>query len=224
VGREKELKQLRMGTQAKHTAQVLAKIFVMDSGQANSRTLPPHLASIQDDLEQSDQTARRIVGGLSDAQVNWQPHQGAWSIAQCLDHLGRGNTLYAAALHEAVSKNRTRKDPRAAAIQPGWFGRYVIRSFEPPPRRKLRAPKKIVPASRMGSREVLDAFLRAQEALRAVVREGAELDLNRIRFHNPFIGFLRFSVGTGLLVITAHNRRHLWQAERVLESPGFPKS
>jgi DinB superfamily len=207
-----------------NTTQTLAKIFAMDSGHANSRTLPPHLASIQDDLEQSDQTARRIAGGLSDEQANWQPREGAWSIAQCLDHLGRGNTLYAAALHEAVSKNRTRKDPRAAAIQPGWFGRYFIRTLEPPPRRKLRSPRKIVPASRIGAVEVLDAFLRADEALRSVIREGAELDLNRIRFHNPFIGFLRFSVGTGLLVITAHNRRHLWQAERVLESPSFPKS
>jgi hypothetical protein len=76
----------------------------------------------------------------------------------------------------------------------------------------------------MGCREVLEAFLRSQEDVRTVIRDGAELDLNRIRFHNPFIGLLRFTVGTGLLVITAHNRRHLWQAERILESPEFPKS
>ena len=88
----------------------------------------------------------------------------------------------------------------------------------------MQAPKKIVPASQIAIREALQAFLRSDEALRAVICDGAGLDLNRIRFHNPFIGFLRFSVGTGLLVITAHNRRHLWQAQRVLESPGFPKS
>ena len=196
----------------------------MDSGSANSQPLPPHLAAILDDLAQSDQVAQRIAGGLSDAQVNWQPHETAWSIAQCLDHLGRGNTVYAAALQQALKESRAAKEPSPGPIRPGWFGRYVIRSFEPPPRRKLRAPKKIVPASRIGSREVLEAFLRSQDDMRAVIRDGAELDLNRIRFRNPFIGFLRFTVGTGLLIITAHNRRHLWQAERVLESPGFPKS
>jgi hypothetical protein len=196
----------------------------MDQVHANSAELPPHLAAILDDLERSDQAARRLAGELSDTQVNWQPHESGWSIAQCLDHLARGNTVYASALHQAVKESGAKKEPQPAAIRPGWFGRYVIRSFEPPPRRKLRAPKKIVPASRIGRREVLEAFLRSQEDMRAVIREAAYLDLNRIRFRNPFIGFLRFTVGTGLLIITAHNRRHLWQAERVLESPGFPKS
>jgi hypothetical protein len=195
----------------------------MDSGSANSQPLPPHLATILDDLARSDQAAQRIAGGLSDAQVNWQPHETAWSVAQCLDHLGRANTVYAAALQQALKESQAAKEPSPEPIRPGWFGRYVIRSFEPPPRRKLRAPKKIVPASRIGSREVLEAFLRSQNDMRAVIHDGAKLDLNRIRFRNPFIGFLRFTVGTGLLIITAHNRRHLWQAESVLESPRFPK-
>ena len=196
----------------------------MDQGHANSQALPPQLSAILDDIERSDRAAQRIAGGLSDAQVNWHPNEAAWSIAQCLDHLGRGNTVYAAALQQALKESRAAKEPRPGPIRPGWFGRYVIRSFEPPPRRKLRAPKKIAPASRIGSREVLQAFLRSQEDIRAVIRDGAEFDLNRIRFRNPFIGFLRFTVGTGLLIITAHNRRHLWQAQQVLESPGFPKS
>ena len=196
----------------------------MDSVQAKPAELPPHLKTILDDLEKSDDGARRLAGDLSDAQVNWQPDETAWSIAQCLDHLGRANTVYAAALQEAVKETRTKKEEQPAAIRPGWLGRLFIASLEPPPRRKLRAPKQIVPASRMGCREVLEAFLRSQEDMRAVIQEAANLDLNRIRFRNPFIGFLRFTVGTGLLIITAHNRRHLWQAERVLESPGFPKS
>jgi hypothetical protein len=197
----------------------------MDSGHANSSVhLPPHLRAILDDLEKSDQEARRIAGGLSDAQANWQPRATAWSIAQCFDHLGRANTVYAAALHKAVKETRAAKRQRSGPIQPGWFGRFFIRTLEPPPKRKMRAPKKSVPASRIASREALEAFLRSQENVRAVIREGAGLDLNRIRFHNPFIGFLRFTVGTGLLIITAHDRRHLWQAARVLECAGFPKS
>jgi hypothetical protein len=58
--------------------------------------------------------------------------------------------------------------------------------------------------------------------MRSVVRDGAELDLNRIRFHNPFVATLRFTVGAGLLIIAAHNRRHLWQAEQVRQAAGFP--
>lgn len=196
----------------------------MDSGQSTSFELPAHLKTIWDDLEKSDQEAQRIAGGLSNAQGNWQPRDTAWSIAQCLDHLARGNTMYAAALHNALKEPGAANKSSRGPIRPGWFSRYFIRSMDAPPKRKFRAPKKIVPASQMAIRTALQAFLRSDEDLRAVIRDGAALDLNRIRFHNPFIGFLRFTVGTGLLVITAHNRRHLWQAERVLESTGFPKS
>jgi hypothetical protein len=102
--------------------------------------------------------------------------------------------------------------------------RIFIGSLEPPPKRKIRAPKKILPASRIGGREVLEAFLRSHDEVRAVIAECAGRDLNRIRFRNPFIGFLRFTVGAGLLITSAHDRRHLWQAEQVTECLGFPKS
>src|SRR5262249_36526808 len=199
------------------------RIPQMDSGHANSAELPPHLKVVLDDLEKADRQARRIAAGLSDAQANWHPGETGWSVAQCLDHLSRANTAYAAALQEAVKEARSTKGPGLQPIQPGWFSRLVIRSFEPPPKRKLRAPKKIVPVAAISGQDALQNFLRSHEDVRAVIREGARLDLNRIRFRNPFIGFLRFTVGTGLLIIAAHDRRHLWQAEKVLECSGFPK-
>jgi hypothetical protein len=36
-----------------------------------------------------------------------------------------------------------------------------------------------------------------------------------VRFPNPFIRGVRFSLATGLHAIAAHERRHLWQAWRV---------
>jgi hypothetical protein len=194
----------------------------MDSGHAISVEIPPHFKTILDDLEKSDQEARRIAGALSDAQANWQPCEGAWSIAQCLDHLGRANKLYAAALHKAVKEAGDPKMLRPAPIQPGWFSRFFIRALEPPPKKKIRAPKKIVPLPQISCGAALESFLRSQEDVRAVIRDGAGLDLNRIRFPNPFIGFLRLTVGAGLLVVAAHDRRHLWQAQRVLECAEFP--
>ena len=62
---------------------------------------------------------------------------------------------------------------------------------------------------------MLRIFIAAHDEARSLVQEAREMDLNRIRFKNPFVGLLRFTVGTGLLIIGAHDRRHLWQARQV---------
>jgi len=195
----------------------------MNPRQATSPDLPPALRTILDDLAKSEQEAQRIAGGLTDKQANWQPGPNAWSIAQCLDHLARSDTTYAAALSKAIRQRPAEPQPWLDPIRPGWPSRQFIRSLEPPPKSKIRAPKKIVPASQIGSREAVEAFLRSHEEVRDVIKTAAGLDLNRIRFRNPFFGFLRFTLGAGLLIITAHDRRHLWQAGRVRQAVGFPE-
>jgi hypothetical protein len=197
---------------------------LMHAAYTNRTEIPPDLQAILDDLDASDSGARRVVSGLSDMQANWQPRETAWSVAQCIDHLARANTMYAAALKEAVKSPSSADKKRSEPIRPGgWLSRRFILALEPPPKTKMRAPKKIVPASRIDSEEALGKYLRSTEEMRAVVDAGAKLDLNRIRFHNPFFGFLRFTVGSGLLITSAHNRRHLWQAEQVRGSADFPR-
>jgi hypothetical protein len=90
--------------------------------------------------------------------------------------------------------------------------------MEPSPQTKRApAPKKIVPSSQVGL-AVLDRFLSSNQATRDLIRQAAAYDVNRIRFKNPFIGVIRFTVGTGLQIICTHERRHLLQAERVKQS------
>jgi hypothetical protein len=54
--------------------------------------------------------------------------------------------------------------------------------------------------------------------VRSFLRTHADVDLAGVRFPNPFIRGVRFSLATGLHVIAAHERRHLWQARRVREA------
>jgi hypothetical protein len=62
------------------------------------------------------------------------------------------------------------------------------------------------------------AFLASQEAVRTFLRTYAGIDLAGTRFRNPFVRWIRFSLATGLHVIAAHERRHLWQAQRVRDA------
>jgi hypothetical protein len=71
--------------------------------------------------------------------------------------------------------------------------------------------------------DILDRFARSNVVLRDLVRRASGYDVNRIRFRNPFIAAVRFSVGTGFEIVWRHQRRHLLQAERVTRAVGFPR-
>jgi hypothetical protein len=60
--------------------------------------------------------------------------------------------------------------------------------------------------------------------VKQVARDAATIDANRATYPNPFLKVLPFKVATGLYVLPAHERRHLWQAEQVRRRPDFPSS
>ncbi len=184
--------------------------------------LPPELASVRAELDAADREAEALVAGLDDVRANWQPEGGrAWSIAQCLDHLARANTEYLLPMGEALRRARERGRLRRGPVPPGFLGAWFIRQLEPPPSRGMRAPRAIVPSSALPAAEALRLFLDSQAAVRRLLEETADLDL-AVRFANPFVRGLRFRTAAGFCIVAAHDRRHLWQARRVLESPRFP--
>jgi hypothetical protein len=54
------------------------------------------------------------------------------------------------------------------------------------------------------------------------VRSAEGLDLSGIMMKSPAWPMLRFSLLTALAALAAHERRHLAQARRVTQRPGFP--
>jgi hypothetical protein len=168
------------------------------------------------ELGRSEQEARELVEGLSDAQMNCRPKSGAaWSIAQCLDHLARINAIYIASLRAALRERDSTTVPRRGPIRPAWLSRLFIRTMDAPARRKFSAPTRAMPLSHIGGEASLNGFVHSHDEVRKLVLECVDVDLNRIRFKNPFVRVLAFTVGTGLLIILAHDRRHLWQARQV---------
>ena len=100
--------------------------------------------------------------------------------------------------------------------------------MDAPPRRKFRAPKKVQPAVFNGGEEVLAAFFGSHQEIRSVIQDCAGMDLNRFFwFRSPFVLWLSMTIGDGLLLMAAHERRHLWQAKHVcslIENTSSPDS
>ena len=183
--------------------------------------LPDEIRRILDDLEANERRAEALVAGLDDGSLNWRPDERSWSTAQCLDHLNVANRIYLEAMRPSIEEARRQGRMRRGLVRPGWFERWFVANLEPPPKRKLPAPKKIVPAFRGEKEALLTEFRRLHAEAAGLLREAADVDLG-VRFPNPFIKLFRFRVWTGFLVIPTHERRHLWQAEQLRGKPGFP--
>jgi hypothetical protein len=189
--------------------------------EQNNFGLPLWSTDLMGQLDEWDREAKELVAGLAPEQLNWQPAPGSWSIGQCLEHLCATTEAYLPPITTALQNGR---GPATGEIAPGGPTRWFIQKFIEPSTQAARAkaPKKIVPNARVET-SVLDRFVRGNEAVRDLIRRAAPYDVNRIRFKNPFIPGLRFTVGAGLLIICRHERRHLLQAERVKASTGFPR-
>lgn len=186
-----------------------------------SSPLPDDVRKILDDLEANERRAEALVADLDSAALNWRPEARSWSTAQCLDHLNVANRVYLEAMRPAIDEARRQGKGRRGEVRPGWFERWFVADLEPPPKRKLPAPKKIIPAFDGEKEALLAEFHRLHAEAATLLRESANLDLG-VRFRNPFIPLLRFKVWTGFLVIPTHERRHLWQAEQLRKREGFP--
>ena len=103
-----------------------------------------------------------------------------------------------------------------------WFNRMVAGSMEPPYRMRTKAPKAFQPPPDRSRQDVMAAFRAYQVQFIDRLRQANGLDLTRTRVASPVLTWWRMPLGTGLAFTTAHERRHLWQARRVTESPGFP--
>lgn len=185
--------------------------------QANSLA---DIQALEEALNAAEHDARALVSGLTEARGTWRAEPGSWSVAECLDHLATSNRVYLRAMQPAAERALAAGRRRRGPARPGVIGGWFVRTLEPPvtPRFRMKAPKSIRPRASPPLGEAADRFLASQDEVRAVLRKYAGIDLVGVRFVNPFIRGVRFSLATGFHVIAAHERRHLWQAWRVRQA------
>jgi hypothetical protein len=175
------------------------------------------LRTLEQAFDAAEQDARSLVAGLTEELGVWRADAQSWSVAECLDHLAMGNRVYLRAMEPAAARALHQQRRRRRSAKPGLIGGWFVRTLEPPvrPRFKLTAPRAIRPRVSPALHDAFEQFLASQNEVRAFLRKYADIDLAGVLFPNPFIRGLRFSLATGLHVLAAHERRHLWQAWRV---------
>ena len=177
-----------------------------------------------DQLLSVKQDAVGLMSGLSDAQFNWSPAPGRWSMAGCFDHLSKtAGALFIPKIDSAIATARAQGLTSDGPFAYSAHARWAIRNNDAPAKMRFKAPKALQPPPHLALDQVRAEFVKWQDEMAARIRSADGLDLRRASEVFPFWP-LKWSLGSLILMMIAHERRHVWQARQVRQNPSFPSS
>lgn len=166
----------------------------------------------------------RDLGRLSAAQISWRPGPGAWSIAECLDHIMTTDEKASAHWKAAAARARQNGVTGTGPFRLGWLGSWFVRQVGPNPSRKVSAPAIFAPASAGDPLENVARFgTRQQELIRFIESLGG-LDLGRVKARSAVSALFRLNLAAWVTSALAHQHRHLEQIDRNRLHPSFPRT
>jgi hypothetical protein len=169
--------------------------------------------------EQADQLAGQLTAASDvvrtlerEFSARELPAPGVWSAADNLMHLTVTSKALIPRMTRTLGKLAEAGMRRDGPSPPDWVGRLYARLLEPPVHFKVRAPRPFVPPVGTPAADAVPAFLSTQGELLALVEQSVGLDLAGRKVPSPVTRYVRYNVCAAFHILTAHQRRHLWQA------------
>jgi hypothetical protein len=187
------------------------------------RSLNSEIERILYQLKVVREDAKGLVAGLSEAQFNWSPDAGQWSVGQCLEHLNLTARQSLPLFEEAIEKGLEQGIRSNGPYAYGDLSRVFLRVVEPPVRMRVKAPQGFRPASTLVPEKVMAEFDESHELAESLAKRANGLDLARIKARSAFSKLVKYNLGMAFWILAAHDRRHIWQARQLLADKGFPK-
>ena len=185
--------------------------------------LAPEVDYFRRQFEQLATDSNTFVADLSDAEFTWQPGADRWSIAQCIDHLNATARVYLPVLDEGIAEAMRRGLYSPGPYVYNWIGRIHVLVARPDPWIRFKAQRAFQPEPGRTRQEIMAAFRAYQVQYVDRLRQANGLDLARARVASPVVRWLPMPLGSAFALLIAHERRHLAQAQHLLEAPAFPR-
>jgi hypothetical protein len=154
--------------------------------------------------------AQALMGSVSEADLMRKAAKQSWSMAECIEHLTATTRLYLPILDTAFKGAPAGAGP----FKMDWRGRLLKWVLEPPYRSKVKTLPSLEPKI-ADAKRVLPDFLASQNLLFEAMKPWNDRALDKVIVTSPFNKRLRYNIYSLFNVVAAHQRRHLWQAQRV---------
>jgi hypothetical protein len=155
---------------------------------------------------------------LPSEKLETSPAPGAWSAAQCLEHLNIYGRHYLPAIEKAMESAKKQGSQPASQVQSGWLGAWFTNLMLPQPdghlKKRMNSPKNAVPSANPDARTMLAEFIDQQEKMLALLATASEVNLNTVRVPTSLSPLIRMRLGDTFAFVIAHLERHVLQATK----------
>jgi len=124
---------------------------------------------------------------------------------------------YLPLLDEALARV-TPSHGAAQVYRPDLMGRLLAWFLEPPYRIRSATAAAFVPGTTEDAGAVMEQFQASQAELEQRLERAEGRDLGSVRLISPFNARVKYNLVSTFLIILAHERRHLWQAEQAVQT------
>lgn len=169
-------------------------------------------------LESTLQTLSKSVEGLSEAQLNFKPDTGRWSIKECVYHLALSETNIWAWM-QGIMAAPANPDKRAGIKM---TDDQLLAGIEDRSR-KIKTSEPFEPKNaKWATKDEALAFLKAERQKHIDYLSSSSDDFrNHVAEQGPVGPMDAYQI---LLLMSQHTIRHTKQIEEVKASPGYPAS
>lgn len=173
-------------------------------------------SDIEAELNDAIDRARRLVDSTEPRLFTVRPNLSAWSASECLAHLSISTEQFLPMLRSSIEDARKRGVKPEKKPSMDFLGRILRWFLEPPVRSRVKTTARFVPKGVRAKAEALAEFAGLQRQLIDLVHSSGDVGLSRVKVVSPFDKRVRYNLYSAFLIITAHQRRHLWQAEQAV--------
>lgn len=172
---------------------------------------------LHQEFDEVIQRGTALAARLDDAALMRRPAPESWSVAENLEHLSATAATYNRRIRRRLDASK--RSDRLSKERKSIVGRLWLGFVEPPARMRLKVPAAALQPGEITSREALLArFAETHQTLIALLEESDAYDRMRLRIPTAFAKRITVTLYDAFIVLAAHGRRHLWQAEKVVGS------
>ena len=174
------------------------------------------LEAVESELNAAADRARALVDTTPARLFTVRPSLTQWSASECLAHLSISTELFLPVLRKSIDEAHARGLKAKTPPKMDILGRILRWFLEPPVRTRVKTTPAFVPKSARAKSESLAEFNGLQRELVTLLHASQDVPLQKMKIVSPFDRRVRYNVLSAFFIITAHQRRHLWQAEQAV--------